>query len=631
MATKEIITAALDYYQKWGWNIIPLYKDSKKPALESGEFVKIFDEKLPIEDLIKRLQTDQVGNIGLSIGHTSNLWVLDFDDPNKVEKYAEFISPLRQKTPSGGEHWFYLPVDKEIGNGVIESGVEFYSQHHNIVLSPSYVKAERGGRKYEGQYQWIEFGKPTTFPLSIWGSFKETSDYSLSKYSREEILDLLKYTAENLQFPSGQHNDTLFYGSMILLGDGTPYDVVLNMMLGWDRNDPSPQGDYVVKNAVQRANELAEKKEQPINVIFENDKKEVVKANIAPITRSLVSKRETFSQRHTRIGDYIPSWLIDTWILKEAITVMVAPPQRYKTWLAADMAWSICTGNKLLGEFKVNECGNVLVIQQEDPIKDLDWRYDLVDKSYYNRQPTEVTEKNGELIVKAQRCLDYEPIFVNDFVLDFNNDSSILELEAHIKETNSIMVIIDPLYSLGDADKFFSEMGRKISAKLKPIRERLGTTFLLVHHTKKNQNGGPDSLDRSQMWGSNLLLASFESTIMMGQLNPKVPTEITLNRYLKNKDKQDLITLNWKINDKLENPYERYQVEIVETKESDKKTMLLTTYLTQNGPTKLEVLHEEFKDIFGAKNNLSNFLDVHKDLFVKEKYGVWKTAPDGNK
>lgn len=266
MADNKIIASALEYYQKYKWNIIPLYKDSKKPALEKGEFEGIFTQRLELDDLINRLKNPNVGNIGLSIGHTSNLWVIDFDDPSLIEKYNHVKSPLRQKTPSGGQHWFYLPVGDTIGNGLIETGVEYYTQKHNIVLAPSFVKAERNGRKYEGSYDWIEFGKPDLFPLSLLQSTTEDSHFNLSKYSRKEILALLDYLETHEQFVPGQHNDSLFYCSLIEAGHGRSEESILAKMLRYDHNDPTPQGDRVVKNIVSRAFEAASIKNKGIEI-----------------------------------------------------------------------------------------------------------------------------------------------------------------------------------------------------------------------------------------------------------------------------------------------------------------------------------------------------------------------------
>lgn len=261
----EVIKAALQYYQQYGWNIIPLYKDAKKPALEKGVFEQIFDHKLELDDLIQRLKNPEVGNIGLSIGHTSNLWVLDFDNPELIEKYKQYQSPLRQRTPSGGQHWFYLPVGQSIGNGLIEPGLEYYSHKHNIVLAPSFVKAERDGRKYEGNYEWLEFGQPIHFPIELLAS-KLNLDYSFSKYSRKEILAMLDYVEENEKFIAGQHNDSLYYCSLIEAGHGRSFESVLAKMLRYDHSDPTPQGDYVVTNIVKRAFEVAEAKNNGVQI-----------------------------------------------------------------------------------------------------------------------------------------------------------------------------------------------------------------------------------------------------------------------------------------------------------------------------------------------------------------------------
>lgn len=266
MADNEIIKAALEYYQQRGWNIIPLYKDAKKPALEKGEFERIFDHRLELDDLVQRLQKPEVGNIALSVGHTSNLWVLDFDDPSLIEKYRQYQSPLRQKTPSGGQHWFYLPVGQSIGNGLIEKGLEYFTHKHGITLAPSFVKAERDGRKYEGKYEWIEFGKPSLFPLSLLSSNTETNSFNLSKYTRQEILALLDYVEQHEQFVPGQHNDSLFYCSLIEAGHGRSEESILAKMLRYDRNDPSPQGDYVVKSIVTRAFEAAKAKNGGVEI-----------------------------------------------------------------------------------------------------------------------------------------------------------------------------------------------------------------------------------------------------------------------------------------------------------------------------------------------------------------------------
>lgn len=620
----KLIETAFEYKNR-GFNPVPLLKEMKKPPM-GFDFDHYFTMPMTEDEIKEWFSKSEVGNIGIILGKISGLIGVDIDDPSLVqETLQKYPTDMAVKTAGGGCHlYFKYPDDVTLPSKEI-NGLEIYTGSRLFVAPPSFAISEHNGIKKSGNYEWIKNGNPLPLPYSLMILMLGTNGSSsrTGKYTRNEVMDMLNYAIEHKQFIPKQHDDTVYYGSLIRAGDGISIDETKQLMLELDKNDPTPIGSHAVISSVERAYKISEEKNQLIQVHFnENNFNGTTSTQFRqPIKKSY----ESYDERRERLWGYEPKWLIDDWVFDEAVTLIAAPPQRFKTWLCADMAWSVVTGNDFLGQYPVNRSGNVLIIQQEDAENKLQDRYDRINLAYSNMNEPEVKENGSEYILNFNRNLDNQVYFTRQDLYNFNfkDENSIKELEQIIVETKAVMVIIDPLYSTnGDTEKYFSDMGNQIIKSLKPIRQRTGCTFILVHHTTKSG----DTLDVNKVWGSQIMLAAFESKIILAMENAEKPTEISIGRNYKDTGNLDVIKLKFNI----DRHSFAYSVNVSEANKEDKRSFMLITYLSEHGPTKYGDLRKEFDEKFemSSGSQLSSFMKKRPEIFVSQGNGNWSLTPD---
>lgn len=631
MASVETIQKALQYRHEKGWNIIPVYKDSKRPALNEGEFEQAFEQPLPETRLLEALSKNDVNNIGLITGKTSQLCIIDLDpdnmpDQSRIDFYrTHYPTGLIQRTPSGGYHLFYkLPQGMALPNRDLEAGVQLFGAPHNVVIAPSYVKAKRGNREYEGQYEWIKYGEPADFPVDVLNlqSNKTTS------FVADEALEALEYALEHGAFPAGAHNDTIYRASLVLASRGTPDSVILGMMKMLDRNDPSPQGEKAVEGAVRRACEVAAKNvinPTPSRVQVEDilDKPDTLRK------QDDVFEAVSYSMLTQEYADYETRWLIQDWLIDQSIMMISAPPQRYKTWIAADMALSIMSGCPFLGEYTVYRTGNVLFIQQEDFGPNLIKRFNLIERGKIANCSPEVELRetdSGLTVVNKYNKNGNEIFFHTRSQLSFDNLESIVKMYNVAMEIKPVLIVIDPFYSLSVKDDYYKGAANVIQSVIKEIRRRTGSAFLFVHHTRKGNDKEGDPTGRQAAWGSQFLNAAVEGMINIAR--PSDAPDNVVMAYPNFKDEQapQPVKLTFQINKHAEQDRDAYRVDISH-ETMDAKEAMIKEYLLENGATTLNDLFEEFEDVFGAKSRLSEFLKKCQGI-VKVKRGTYALAPD---
>ena len=95
------------------------------------------------------------------------------------------------------------------------------------------------------------------------------------------------------------------------------------------------------------------------------------------------------------------------------------------------------------------------------------------------------------------------------------------------------LVILDPLYALTESDNFMTEAASRM-LPLKRMRDEFGTSFAVVHHTKK----GTDETSRLDAWGAQFLNAFLE---VGWQIRPESGTDhrVQIRRHFKTHANRD--------------------------------------------------------------------------------------------
>lgn len=637
MAASPLLQTALQYRSERGWNVIPLARGEKTP-MEGFPLSEFFQRKMTEEELVNWFERPEAGNIGLLAGPTSGVWVADIDDASLVEDFtARYPSDLMSRTPSGGLHVFYQYDENErIPNGHIGSGIDVISQGKYVLISPSFVKrAGHGGQVVSGVYEWLRYGQPSKAPSGVIRAvMSEVSPDRMSNVSRQEAMGLLSYAFQNGKFMQGRHNETIYYGALILASDGVPEELIVDMMLGFDKRDPSPQGPRAVRAACENAFRVVERKREQddfagVQLVIQQAPQVLTPtlSGVRPAAAKDPFAITTYEMATQYYGDYTTKWLVEGWILEESVMMVSAPPERYKTWLTADLAVSVATGGLFLGQYPVAKTGDVLVVQQEDFGARLINRYNKIEHSkfrYYDNGPGfNVTESERGYELTTEFNPEWNTIYFHtEGALKLDDPASLAAFVARVREIKPVLVVIDPFYSLSNkTDDYYAGLADIIRHHIKDLRNEIGCSIVFVHHTNKASGAGGDPTQRQGAWGSQFINAVMEGMIMLAQSKGMGENSVAVYRRFKDAPSQPVVDLTFHIADAGDTEYD------VELNNANSLENEVKQYLLDNGPTKLSDLYEEFGDRFSSKPQLTNWLK-DADGISKQGRGVYALAPD---
>lgn len=199
--------------------------------------------------------------------------------------------------------------------------------------------------------------------------------------------------------------------------------------------------------------------------------------------------------------------MVEGWLPRETVGMVVAPPGSYKTWLLQDLAVSVATGLPFLGQFRVPRPGPVLFIQQEDWHGQVAQRFALI---VSRRAGIELPSMlGGHLNVSIPPLA---PIHIHEHRrFRFDDEEALQASVEKIRALRPSLVILDPLYSAGRMDDYMAGTARDMFL-FKELRDAYGTAFLIAHHTRKTgrESNGKEQ-GREEAWGSQFLNAWLET------------------------------------------------------------------------------------------------------------------------
>lgn len=504
------------HYVKIGWSVIPVAAN-KRPLLNwkqyqnqraSPEQVRAWWDKWPD------------ANVGIVTGRVSNLVVIDIDDEEGLELLKQkipniFDSTLVCKTGGGGYHLYYRHPNrrKTIPNGVrVLPGVDVRADGGYVIAPPS---LHASGNTYE----WLgkaNLGKVPKF-------LKRT--LAGDTPNRLEELDW------GIDIPEGGRDVELTRRAGKLFNADMPAKEVFEILRGWNRKHckpplPDSQVQKIVKSIAQR-----------------NQQEKQAAATTTSINEF---KTVRFTEALNKYGINEIDWVIENWLPYATIGMAVAPPGQFKTWLFLDLALSVSTGKWFLNRYSVEQTGPVLIIQQEDPFPMLFSRLGTI----MNLGEPKLTSEEFEISIPPAPPDDIH--WHPDRQLSFDDENSIAGLQEAVHRIKPKLVLIDPLYSTTGTDDYMAKGAQSMLA-LKQMRDELGTSFFIAHHTKKRRNGG----GREELWGSQFLNAWLETG---WQIRPETNEEntIRLQRHFKNSKPLEAVHLHFDITTW------NYEVEIID-------------------------------------------------------------------
>jgi hypothetical protein len=227
-------------YRRMGWAVVPAAARSKRPIVRW----QAFQESPPGEAMI----TDWFGrwpdaNIAVVTGAVSGLVVLDVDPQHGGEESRAAIEAehgtlpptVEARTGSGGRHLYFAYPGHDVRNRTgLAPGLDLRADGGVIIVPPS---IHPNGRRY----YWREDRAPgdcTLAPLPPWLMEPRFSDTKPIGHSIAYWRSLVKNGVGE-----GQRNSIIASFAGHLLWHGVDPDVVMELLLAWNRTRCQPPLD----------------------------------------------------------------------------------------------------------------------------------------------------------------------------------------------------------------------------------------------------------------------------------------------------------------------------------------------------------------------------------------------------
>ena len=519
------LTDALEYLAL-GWSVIPCEANGKVALVKWQDYQKV----RPTEKQVREWWSKNPNaNIAVITGAISSLVCVDVDTYKGGSPDGLPYSGVRARSARGGLHFFYqYPDDAEHvrTHANAETHIDVRGDGGYVLISPSTIDGK--------SYAWSDFdelGKAPDWVIHGTSKDTESGDTITAETGRTKHSTWLS-DMFNDGLREGERNDTLSRFAGYLYEKRIPRDVALSMALSSNRNSRAPLPVKEVSQTVLSVYRTARSRDNS-------------KSHASPTDADGKRKRFTILRADDyarKYGEVETRWAIENWLPAKTIAFAVAPPETYKTWLLFELAISIATGSPFLGQ-PVTETGPVIIIQQEDYAGQNVQRLQVI---YASTQEKLAYSIDGDSVTWDAPSLEDLPIYFHeDNMLRFENEEVMDDLEALIEKTGAKLVIVDPLYSAADQSNYMADAIPHMM-RLKDMRNRLGCTFLLAHHTKKSA----ESNAREGLWGSQFLNAFLETGWQMRRVNEEVDNRIVITRHFKSAQRPPKVNVEFQIDTK---------------------------------------------------------------------------------
>lgn len=261
MTTGEFEQAALDYL-RLGWSVIPMQRRDKRPAIRWQDFQASRASEEEVHDWFRRWPQR---NVGVVTGAVSGLVVLDVDPRHDGEdslrqlerEHGPLPSTAEAITGGDGRHLYFSHPGTSVRNRVgIAPGIDLRGNGGCVVAPPS---VHPSGARYRWRQDHAPWQQPLA-PLPLW----LRRIVSLPAQRAGHTLDYWRGLLQQ-GVAEGERNNTIASISGHLLWHGVDADVVLELMLCWNRvRCRPPLADDEVARTVQSISRLHEHAEEKL-------------------------------------------------------------------------------------------------------------------------------------------------------------------------------------------------------------------------------------------------------------------------------------------------------------------------------------------------------------------------------
>lgn len=436
------------------------------------------------EKLLEHLKTGK--NYGV-IGGFNNLRILDIDRIELVDEFKKKLDTFTVRTGSGCAH-FYVFCDYDI-NHVLKDGTgEFRAKNYQVV-GPSC-------RHPNGNYYTID------------------KDIEIKQVTKEEILEIIRPYLRNVDdTPTSkdvikvQHAEDVsrsgleFREVIRLIRKGHTKEEVFEIMMAFDKwknpHHPSYR-EHTYKNALKWVEDNKGKNIQDTQLVPENQ------LRTRPISNYDMLKPEYSILKDSDLDSTTvedTKWLVKNFIPKDSIVLIGGKSRAYKTTTLLHMAYCLATGKPLFNRHETMK-SKVLYINEENSMSTF--------------KPTAIAIRHG-VTEQPTENLDY----LNFSNIRLDTTQGFNEISKIIDDEKIEVIMVDTLKrTISMKEDSADEMNNFYNYILKPLRNK-GVTIILLHHTKKDPQGGVKGDKIDMMRGSSELVNIADSVIFFRRMPGK--------------------------------------------------------------------------------------------------------------
>lgn len=437
-------------------------------------------------------------NAAILLGTPSGLCCVDIDPRHGGSKSLEKLFPaglpetLTVKSGGDGVH-IYFKLDPLYdtsyrGNNPLLPGLEFMANGSYVICPDS---THKSGNKYSVLTDLPIADLPEALKAAIRGKRGDMATSSAAVVMEGPVFE-------------GGRNSTIASLVGTLIRQKRKMDYVFQSAMAENEARCVPVlSEDEVRTIVKSVSKTAERRERE-------------KGGKAASHRDKEFGASSFRQFMSKHSHLSNNWLIKDWFPDLTTGLMGALPECFKTWLLCSLGYSVASGRPFLNEYPVLRNGPVLFLPQEDAHHITAQKLNIINGT--QRLFTGQDEDDFEFPVMRDI-----PLFIHEErVFRFDDPWAMEGLYKLIEREGIILCIGDPLYSTLPNDNAL-EKAAELMMPLKTYRDELHCSFFFAHHFAKSATNGQFKRMRDQFFGSTLLQAWLEWSILIQRPSSKSP------------------------------------------------------------------------------------------------------------
>lgn len=508
----EILDAALEYLD-YGWAVIPISPDTKKPLIKWGHYID--NSVMPTEEeVIDWFEKWPNANIAILTGEMSGLIVVDCDNEDAVDeakKYGLASTPISVRTKKGWHFYFKFPK----GSGWIKNRVgadgngRDWPRVDGLDLrgSKGYVLAPPSKN-----YQWEMLQGHDFDDLPVYAP--RLHDLSGASSTQTNVVDFNSFRFEGMSLndvhvdkPIWQRTEELVarVGKLPDGGgngrDDRLYKYISSLAGQGDRGEELVDGAYRFMDAffqnpiedskVRQMCERAEENEIRKGNIVQQPAKVDAPRSFKPITTDSLAELQTYVDNMRFFIDPIAP-------TTGTIIQVFGYSGHGKSMFVRNLLYAASSGQYRFGPFDLNERSKVLYFDFENSRANI--------AKFLDRSKRSFGDAGNNFMIWAP--------FHDDRDMNLMNEAGIKNFEQWIKATKPTHVVIDTIRSAfpGLQENSAEQWGyiNQLCLKLR----NAGLCVWLLHHSNKPSEGTASGREA----GSSNQLTVLETQIKVTQV-----------------------------------------------------------------------------------------------------------------